>query len=112
MRETQKYKLNELFKLVYDDIKYDAKLTMENSTTFIDGGYLLLHVNLRQSVMFSDICTSYITYVKRCYGSRVVVFDGYGKTATRTIVAERQRMSVLQQYIYLVVSEDMAASVI
>lgn len=112
MRKTQKSKLYELFKHASEDVQYDEKIILENSTVIIDGGFLLHRVIWRQGVLYSDICTSYISYVKKHYGTRVVVvFDGYSVTGTSTKVAERQRRSAIQQSIDVVVSEDIAVSI-
>jgi len=61
----------------------------------IDGGHLLHRVPWTTGTSFSNICDSYITYIKKHYGPQpVVVFDGYPPlSASGTKTAERMKRS-------------------
>lgn len=47
----------------------------------IDGGFLLHRVVWHQNETFEAICTAYINYVSKHFGSNcVIIFDGYSNT--------------------------------
>lgn len=77
----------------------------------IDGGYLLHKVvwNKTPTTTFEMLCSTYINYVQRHFGSNViVVFDGYPTNAgyQSTKASERARRSALQSATKVVFSSS------
>ncbi|GBM11461.1 hypothetical protein AVEN_101928-1 [Araneus ventricosus] len=58
----------------------------------LDGGSLVHRVVWPKQETFSDVYTTYLSYIKRHYGDEVtVVSDGYTESSVNTKVIERQR---------------------
>lgn len=81
-------------------------------THVIDGGFLLHRVVWQQNQSFASICTSYITYVRKHYGSNsVIVFDGYSVNTGNTKQAEQQRRGLTHTCADVHFDENMTATV-
>ncbi|KMQ87541.1 hypothetical protein RF55_13145 [Lasius niger] len=53
----------------------------ENVTYVVDGGFLLHRVVWHQNETFDSICTTYVNYVQKHFGSNtIIVFDGYNNS--------------------------------
>lgn len=76
----------------------------------IDGGMLLYRVPWKINEKFSIICNNYILYIRRNYGSNViVVFDGYSSNNIKS--AERIRRSRKQKCADIFFNEEMPITV-
>jgi len=75
MRKTKKSSLYDIFESIQKDhITFDTFYV-------IDGGYLLHCVPWQPNQTFLSVCNSYISFVKKYYGSNVVIiFDGYNES--------------------------------
>jgi len=80
MRKTNKSALYSLFPILNEKPATDFKHVL-------DGGFLLRKfVWERGQQTFRQICEGYISFVRRHYGANcVIVFDGYGKAATKSV---------------------------
>ena len=43
----------------------------------LEGGSLLQRLPWKKEATFKDICQAYIDYLRRTYGTPIIVFDGY-----------------------------------
>ena len=60
----------------------------------LDGGHLLYVVPWSTAARYKQVCDAYVTYTVQHYGGQsVVVFDGYGRSAS-TKAAERQGRAI------------------
>ena len=84
-----------------------------SSIHVIDGGFLLHRVVWHRNESFAAICTNYIQYVKRHYGSNsIIIFDGYPADPAKknTKSAERLLRSQAQASADVLFDESMIAT--
>jgi len=94
MRKTQK-------SLTYDVIESVAgsqQTYPEESTVVVDGGYLLRRVIWPQHGSYSDVYSTYVTYVQKHHGTNnvVIVFDGYSDAPSTKGMEQNRRAMKLQ----------------
>ena len=53
------------------------------STYVLDGGALLHRLRWSKDTLFGDLAYMYVSYVRRHYGSAIIVFDGYLDVSTK-----------------------------
>ena len=88
MRKTQKSALFKEFDILHSTISLG-----DNVCEVIDGGFLLHRVTWQRDKLFSEICTSYSSYISRNNGKYpVIVFDGYleDSSTSSTKIAEKE----------------------
>ncbi|KAK3750311.1 hypothetical protein QZH41_001771 [Actinostola sp. cb2023] len=60
----------------------------------LDGGALIHRVTWPRGTIYNDVCSLYVQYIQRRYGSPTVVFDGYGNgPSTKDCTHERRGSS-------------------
>ncbi|GBM83801.1 hypothetical protein AVEN_134509-1 [Araneus ventricosus] len=81
-----------MFYVVFDTVSELLVGNTDNLYFVLDGGSLIHHVVWPKRETFGDVCTTYMTYIKRHYGDEVtVVSDEYTESSVNTKVLERQR---------------------
>ncbi|XP_028418322.1 uncharacterized protein LOC114543611 [Dendronephthya gigantea] len=108
MRKTQKSVMYDVIESVADSQQtYPA-----GSTVVLDGGYLLRRVIWPQHGSYSDIYSSYVTYVQKHYETQrvVIVFDGYSD-APSTKCAEQNRRAMKAQSTEILFTDDMPITI-
>ena len=92
---------------VFEPIKH----TLSTSNIHVvDGGHLLHKVRWHINDHFSSICSKYLQYVEKHYGSNtIIVFDGYpaAEMVNSTKTAERLRRSRVHKSLEIVFDESM-----
>ena len=93
MRKTQKSQIGIIIKDGIEKINDSP----DDSFFVIDGGYLLRKVVWPASVTYGQVCSEYVDYVIRHFGSNsIVVFDGYESLGNNTKFHEQcQRVSTV-----------------
>ena len=93
MRKTQKSQIGIIIKDGIEEINDSP----DDSFFVIDGGYLLRKVVWPASVTYGQVCSEYVDYVIRHFGSNsIVVFDGYECLENNTKFHEQcQRVSTV-----------------
>ena len=93
IRETQKSVMYDVIESLADSQQtYPA-----GSTVVLDGGYLLKRVLWPQHGSYSDIYSSYVSYIQKHYRTQsvVIVFDGYSDVpSTKSAEQNRRAMKV------------------
>ncbi|GBN25156.1 hypothetical protein AVEN_65065-1 [Araneus ventricosus] len=81
-----------MFYNVFDTVPERPVGNTENLYFVLDGDSLIHRVVWPKQETFSDVYTTYMSYIKRHYGDKVtVVFDRYTESNVNTKVIERQR---------------------
>ncbi|GBN12144.1 hypothetical protein AVEN_238455-1 [Araneus ventricosus] len=81
-----------MFYNIFDTVPERPFDNTDNLYFGLDGGSLIHRVVWLKQETFSDVYTTYMSYIKRHYGDKVaVVFDGCTESSVNTKVIERQR---------------------
>ena len=89
MRKTQKSVMYD----VIESVAGSQQTYLEESTVVVDGGYLLRRVIWPQHGSYSDVYSTYVTYVQKHHGTNnvVIVFDGYSDAPSTKSMEQNRR---------------------
>lgn len=106
MRKTKKSSIFDNFEPVISQPDF------ENATYIIYGGFLLHRVIWHQNDAFNSICSTYVHYVQKHFGSNtIIVFDGYLNSSKSVKSMEQLRRSSKLSSDEILFDETMNATV-